>query len=139
MGCKSLAPNTSTIVVRVLNTRLCSNDSADASHFLWAWKPYERRASQSLYATVDCNRSKTPATESDPLDIRTLVHSRCCGNGEHGSKDDSRLRRGPRELYQVQYPAPGDSDLASRVQKLLSPLQVRLDEHSGLEHCTWAV
>src|SRR6266852_1603113 len=37
----------------------------------------------------------------------------------------------PRELYQVQYPAPGDPDLATRIQKLLSPLQVRLDEHKG--------
>ena len=28
----------------------------------------------------------------------------------------------PRELYQVQYPAPGDPELAARVQKLLAPL-----------------
>ncbi|HZS25743.1 MAG TPA: class III extradiol ring-cleavage dioxygenase, partial [Candidatus Angelobacter sp.] len=28
----------------------------------------------------------------------------------------------PRELYQVKYPAPGDPDLARRVQKLLSPM-----------------
>src|SRR3954466_2312931 len=34
----------------------------------------------------------------------------------------------PAELYQVQYPAPGDHDLAARVQKLLAPLPVRLDE-----------
>src|SRR5437016_8556183 len=36
----------------------------------------------------------------------------------------------PRELYQVQYPAPGDPDLAARVQKLLAPLPVRLDERA---------
>lgn len=37
----------------------------------------------------------------------------------------------PRELYQVQYPAPGDPDLAARVQKLLAPLPVRRDEGWG--------
>jgi 4,5-DOPA dioxygenase extradiol len=45
----------------------------------------------------------------------------------------------PRELYQVQYPASGDPDLAARVQKLLAPLQVRLDSRWGLDHGTWAV
>ncbi len=45
----------------------------------------------------------------------------------------------PRELYQVQYPAPGDPDLAARVQKLRAPLPVRLDERWGLDHGTWAV
>jgi 4,5-DOPA dioxygenase extradiol len=45
----------------------------------------------------------------------------------------------PRELYQVQYPAPGDPELARRVQKLLAPLQVKLDESWGLDHGTWSV
>ncbi len=45
----------------------------------------------------------------------------------------------PRELYQVQYPAPGDPDLAARVQKLLSPIAVRRDERWGLDHGTWSV
>jgi 4,5-DOPA dioxygenase extradiol len=45
----------------------------------------------------------------------------------------------PRELCQVQYPAPGDPELALRVQKLLAPLPVRLDDRRGLDHCTWAV
>ncbi len=45
----------------------------------------------------------------------------------------------PRELYQVQYPAPGDPALAARVQKLLAPLPVRLDERWGLDHGTWSV
>ena len=34
----------------------------------------------------------------------------------------------PRELYQVQYPAPGDPELARRVQSLLAPVPVLLDE-----------
>lgn len=45
----------------------------------------------------------------------------------------------PRELYQVQYPAPGDPDLAHRVQHLLAPLPVRRDERWGLDHGAWAV
>jgi 4,5-DOPA dioxygenase extradiol len=45
----------------------------------------------------------------------------------------------PRELYRVQYPAPGDPNLALRVQKLFSPLRVRLDEGWGLDHGTWSV
>lgn len=45
----------------------------------------------------------------------------------------------PRELYQVQYPAPGDPQLARRVQEMLSPLPVHLDQEWGLDHGTWSV
>ena len=45
----------------------------------------------------------------------------------------------PPELYQVQYPAPGDPALARRVQQLLVPLDVKLDNSWGLDHGTWSV
>lgn len=46
----------------------------------------------------------------------------------------------PRELYEVQYPAPGDLELAKRVQKLLEPVtSVTLDESWGFDHGTWSV
>ncbi len=45
----------------------------------------------------------------------------------------------PRELYQVRYPAPGSPDLARRVQDLLKPLPVVLDNSWGLDHGTWSV
>ncbi|AMN44129.1 4,5-DOPA dioxygenase extradiol [Rhodoplanes sp. Z2-YC6860] len=45
----------------------------------------------------------------------------------------------PEALYQVQYPAPGDPALARRVQQLLAPQEVRLDESWGLDHGTWSV
>lgn len=45
----------------------------------------------------------------------------------------------PRELYQVEYPAPGDSALAGHVQELLAPVPASGDEHWGLDHGTWAV
>ncbi|MGE5323411.1 MAG: 4,5-DOPA dioxygenase extradiol [Actinomycetota bacterium] len=45
----------------------------------------------------------------------------------------------PKELYEVKYPAPGDPGLARRVQKLLAPVAVNLDESWGLDHGTWSV
>ena len=45
----------------------------------------------------------------------------------------------PPELYQVQYPAPGDPELARRVQTLLAPLPVTLGNSWGLDHGTWPV
>ena len=45
----------------------------------------------------------------------------------------------PRPLYEVQYPAPGNPELARRVQQLLAPLPVVLDERWGLDHGTWSV
>ena len=45
----------------------------------------------------------------------------------------------PEELYHVNYPAPGDSRLAQKLQQLLAPLPVRLDENRGLDHGTWSV
>lgn len=45
----------------------------------------------------------------------------------------------PQELYRVQYPAPGDPVLARRVQGLLAPLPVALDNSWGLDHGTWSV
>jgi 4,5-DOPA dioxygenase extradiol len=45
----------------------------------------------------------------------------------------------PRELYQVKYPAPGDPELARRVQKMLSPIPANLDQSWGLDHGTWSV
>ena len=45
----------------------------------------------------------------------------------------------PPALYQVEYPAPGEPELARRVQRLLAPLDVKLDESWGLDHGTWSV
>jgi 4,5-DOPA dioxygenase extradiol len=43
------------------------------------------------------------------------------------------------ELYQIQYQAPGDPSLAAHVQKLLTPIPIRLDDRWGLDHGTWSV
>ena len=45
----------------------------------------------------------------------------------------------PPELYEVRYPAPGDPELAQRVQQLLAPLPVDLSEEWGLDHGTWSI
>ncbi|MGB6984788.1 MAG: 4,5-DOPA dioxygenase extradiol [Candidatus Aquilonibacter sp.] len=45
----------------------------------------------------------------------------------------------PRELYAVQYPAPGDLGLAARITELLASYSASGDEHWGLDHGTWSV
>ena len=45
----------------------------------------------------------------------------------------------PQELYEIDYPAPGDPDLASRVQALLAQIGVDSDEEWGLDHGTWSI
>jgi len=45
----------------------------------------------------------------------------------------------PRELYEVEYAAPGSPELAQRVQELLAPVPVALDQTWGLDHGTWSV
>lgn len=45
----------------------------------------------------------------------------------------------PRELFEVEYPAPGDPAMAKRVQSLLAPVSVGLDNSWGLDHGTWSV
>jgi 4,5-DOPA dioxygenase extradiol len=45
----------------------------------------------------------------------------------------------PQALFDVKYPAPGDPALASRVRKLLAPIDVALDDSWGLDHGTWSV
>lgn len=47
----------------------------------------------------------------------------------------------PRALFEVQYPAPGDPDLASEVVRLLGEhgVEARIDPSRGLDHGAWAV
>jgi len=45
----------------------------------------------------------------------------------------------PKPLYDIQYPAPGDTVLARDVVKLLLPNDVVLNSEWGLDHGTWTV
>jgi 4,5-DOPA dioxygenase extradiol len=45
----------------------------------------------------------------------------------------------PRELFEFEYPAPGEPELARRAQTLLAPINVGLDNRWGLDHGTWSV
>src|SRR5579863_2383711 len=45
----------------------------------------------------------------------------------------------PRELFEVQYPAPGSPSLAERLRDLLAPTPVVLDQSWGLDQGTWSV
>jgi 4,5-DOPA dioxygenase extradiol len=45
----------------------------------------------------------------------------------------------PRELYEVQYPAPGSAWLAAEVKKALKNTDVAFDSEWGLDHGCWSV
>lgn len=45
----------------------------------------------------------------------------------------------PDALFEMQYPAPGSPELARRVQALLAPQAVSLDQSWGLDHGAWSV
>jgi 4,5-DOPA dioxygenase extradiol len=45
----------------------------------------------------------------------------------------------PPELYALQYPAPGDPQLARDIERLLAPMEVVQDAAWGLDHGTWSV
>jgi 4,5-DOPA dioxygenase extradiol len=45
----------------------------------------------------------------------------------------------PKALFDIEYPAPGDPQLAERVRELLAPVPVRPDNSWGLDHGTWSV
>ncbi len=45
----------------------------------------------------------------------------------------------PKELYEVQYPAPGSSDLAKEIVGIISKTNVGLDYQWGLDHGCWVV
>ncbi len=45
----------------------------------------------------------------------------------------------PRELYAMQYPAPGSPELARLTQATVRKTQVHLDQTWGLDHGTWSV
>jgi 4,5-DOPA dioxygenase extradiol len=45
----------------------------------------------------------------------------------------------PQELFDVQYPAPGDIQLANETKSIITSTQVELDHDWGLDHGAWTV
>lgn len=45
----------------------------------------------------------------------------------------------PKELFAVQYPAPGSPELAKETQKIITKTNVGLDDKWGLDHGAWSV
>ena len=45
----------------------------------------------------------------------------------------------PQELFDVQYPAPGNPELAKETKKLITKTEVGLDDKWGLDHGAWSV
>lgn len=45
----------------------------------------------------------------------------------------------PRELFEVQYPAPGSPELARDTKQLITKTEIGLDDKWGLDHGAWSV
>ena len=45
----------------------------------------------------------------------------------------------PKELYEVEYPAPGDPDIAKQIKDSINDHQINLDDSWGLDHGTWSI
>ena len=45
----------------------------------------------------------------------------------------------PKELYEVQYPAPGNPELANETKSLVKKTEIGLDVNWGLDHGAWSV
>lgn len=45
----------------------------------------------------------------------------------------------PKELFNVQYPAPGSPDLAQQTKELVKKVDVEMDHKWGLDHGAWSV
>ena len=88
---------------------------------------------------MGAHRPGGQTAEGDSFHLGSLVRARTGVTIGTAPKTIHDFGGFPRELYQVQYPAPGDPALARRVQKLLAPLEVKLDNLWGLDHGTWSV
>jgi 4,5-DOPA dioxygenase extradiol len=45
----------------------------------------------------------------------------------------------PKELFAVEYPAPGSPEMAARVSEAVSEPRIAMDDRWGLDHGTWSV
>lgn len=45
----------------------------------------------------------------------------------------------PKELYEVQYPAPGSPELAEETKRVIQKTEVHVDDKWGLDHGAWSV
>lgn len=45
----------------------------------------------------------------------------------------------PKELYEVEYPAPGNPELAKETQKIITKSEIGLTQQWGLDHGAWTV
>jgi 4,5-DOPA dioxygenase extradiol len=45
----------------------------------------------------------------------------------------------PRELFEVQYPAPGSPELAKQTKEIITTTDITLDNNWGLDHGAWSV
>jgi len=116
-----------------------NNGAATASHIPRAWQSDERPAPKSIHEAWTAIGTKLPRPKAILSISAHWYIEDAAVTVSTAPRTIHDFAGFPRELYQVPYPAPGAPDLAARVQKLLAPLPVRLDESWGLDHGTWSV
>ena len=111
----------------------------DAGDIFWPRQSHERSVTKYLYGGVAADWKDYSKAQGCRRHLRPLV---CTGDGRNRNGQTShhpRLRRVSGELFEVEYPAPGDPELAIQIRELLKPINVKLDHNWGLDHGAWSV
>ena len=85
------------------------------------------------------DRAVVAAAEGGSLRFGSLVCPRRGGDVNGGPRTIHDFGGFPRELFEVEYPAPGSPELADRVAELLGDNVLKDESSWGLDHGTWSV
>lgn len=92
---------------------------------------------QPLHRGLADVRDDDPDAAGDPLRVGPLVRERHRGDGHAEPPDDPRLLRLP-QLFDVQYPAPGSTEVAEQVAEVVKPdipvLQLAINATQPFDH-----
>ncbi|MDZ7643020.1 MAG: class III extradiol ring-cleavage dioxygenase [Woeseiaceae bacterium] len=94
-----------------------------------------------MHPCLACHRAADRQAARHTQHFRALVRARQPrhGHAERPPTIHDFGRSLPAPLFDLQYPAPGDPQLAGRVRELVGTAEVSLDQDWGLDHGTWSV